>query len=68
MELLEDPALTEPLQSEVEVTKRNFTNRLEAGKFFNDERLYNETRDAVAQLKVSAEKISAIADDSSLSP
>src|SRR5437667_205841 len=36
MELLEDPALTALLPSEVEVPKRSFTNRLEAGKFFNE--------------------------------
>ena len=36
MELLEDPALTELLPGDVEVPKRSFTNRLEAGKFFNE--------------------------------
>ena len=36
VELLEDAALTELLQSEVEVPKRSFTNRLEAGGVFNE--------------------------------
>ena len=36
MELLEDPTLTELLPGEVEVLKRSFANRLEAGKFFNE--------------------------------
>lgn len=34
-----------------------------AGKFLNDEALYVETRNAVTELRKSAEKISAIADD-----
>jgi hypothetical protein len=36
VELLEDPALTEELPGEVEVLPRVFTNRLDAGLFFND--------------------------------
>ena len=36
MELLEDPALTELVPGEIEVPKRSFTNRLEAGKFLNE--------------------------------
>ena len=36
VEMLEDPALTELLPGEVEVPKRNFANRLEAGKFFSE--------------------------------
>ena len=35
-ELLEDPALTELVPGDVEVSKRNFANRLEAGKFLNE--------------------------------
>ena len=36
VELLEDPALTELLPGDVEVSKREFTNRLEAGRFLNE--------------------------------
>jgi hypothetical protein len=35
-QLLEDPALSEPLASEIEVTPRSFENRLEAGLFLNE--------------------------------
>lgn len=36
VELLEDPALTELLPGNVDVSKREFTNRLEAGRFLNE--------------------------------
>ena len=36
VELLEDPALTELLPGDVEVSNRKFTNRLEAGCFLNE--------------------------------
>jgi hypothetical protein len=36
MEMLEDPALTDLLPGDVEVRKRSFANRLEAGKFLNE--------------------------------
>ncbi|MCU0786235.1 MAG: hypothetical protein MUF81_19745 [Verrucomicrobia bacterium] len=36
LELLEDPALTEPLAGDVAVQARKFANRLEAGRFFNE--------------------------------
>lgn len=36
MEMLEDPALSDLLPGDVEVPKRSFANRLEAGKFFNE--------------------------------
>ena len=36
LELLEDPALTELLPGDVDVPKRKFTNRLEAGCFLNE--------------------------------
>jgi hypothetical protein len=35
-ELLEDPALTELLLGDIEVSKRKFSNRLEAGRFLNE--------------------------------
>src|ERR1051325_4585368 len=35
-DMLEDPALTEPISSDVDVPKRTFANRLEAGQFLND--------------------------------
>src|SRR5690349_5677004 len=35
LELLEDPAITELVPGDVEVPKRNFSNRLEAGRFLN---------------------------------
>lgn len=36
LEILEDPALAEVVPGDVDVTKRTFTNRLEAGIFFNE--------------------------------
>ena len=36
VELLQDPALTELITGDVEVTPRSFTNRLEAGRFLNE--------------------------------
>lgn len=36
VELLQDPALTEPMPGEVDVPTRRFTNRLEAGRFLNE--------------------------------
>jgi hypothetical protein len=35
-DMLEDPALTQPISSDVDVPKRTFANRLEAGQFLND--------------------------------
>ncbi|MEY2506464.1 MAG: hypothetical protein QOH01_793 [Verrucomicrobiota bacterium] len=35
-EMLEDAALTDPVLGDVEVPRRGFTNRLEAGRFLND--------------------------------
>jgi len=36
LEILEDPALTEPLPGDVEVESRKFANRLEAGRYLNE--------------------------------
>ena len=65
--LLNDPTLYNNLNKTVEQLQAISTDiragRGSAGKFLNDEQLYNETRSAVAELRVSAEKISQIADD-----
>jgi phospholipid/cholesterol/gamma-HCH transport system substrate-binding protein len=65
--LLNDPTLYNNLNKTVEQLQAISTDiragRGSAGKFLNDEQLYNETRAAVAELRVSAEKISQIADD-----
>ena len=65
--LLNDPTLYNNLNKTVEQLQAISTDiragRGSAGKFLNDEQLYSETRAAVAELRVSAEKISQIADD-----
>jgi phospholipid/cholesterol/gamma-HCH transport system substrate-binding protein len=65
--LINDPTLYNNLNKTVEQLQAISTDiragRGSAGKFLNDEQLYNETRSAVAELRVSAQKISAIADD-----
>lgn len=65
--LLNDPALYNSLNktvSQLESIATDIRNgRGSAGKFVSDDALYNETRAAVADLRVSAAKISSIADD-----
>jgi len=65
--LVNDPALYDSLNktvAQLEAISGDIkAGRGSAGKFVNDEALYLETRDAVTNLKLSAEKISAIADD-----
>ncbi|HEV7699033.1 MAG TPA: MlaD family protein [Pyrinomonadaceae bacterium] len=65
--LLNDPALYNNLNKSVEQLQAIATDirsgRGSAGKFISDEQFYNETRSAVAELKISAQKISSIADD-----
>jgi phospholipid/cholesterol/gamma-HCH transport system substrate-binding protein len=65
--LINDPTLYNNLNKTVEQLQAISTDiragRGSAGKFLNDEQLYNETRSAVAELRVSAQKISQIADD-----
>jgi phospholipid/cholesterol/gamma-HCH transport system substrate-binding protein len=65
--LLNDPALYNSLNKTVQQLEAISTDiragRGSAGKFVSDDALYNETRAAVADLRVSAAKISSIADD-----
>jgi phospholipid/cholesterol/gamma-HCH transport system substrate-binding protein len=65
--LLNDPALYNSLNKTVAQLEAISTDiragRGTAGKFISDDELYNETRAAVADLRVSAAKISSIADD-----
>ncbi len=65
--LLNDPTLYENLNKTVSkldaISTDLRTGRGSAGKFLNDDALYLETRNTVAELRKSAEKISAIADD-----
>jgi len=65
--LLNDPALYNNLNKTVEQLQAISTDlhngRGSAGKLLNDDALYTETRSAVAELRVSAQKISQIADD-----
>lgn len=65
--LLNDPALYNSLNKTVAQLESIATDiragRGSAGKFVSDDALYNETRAAVADLRVSAAKISSIADD-----
>jgi len=65
--LLNDPALYNSLNKTVAQLEAIATDiragRGSAGKFVSDEALYNDTRAAVADLRVSAAKISSIADD-----
>jgi len=65
--LLNDPALYNSLNKTVSQLESIATDiragRGSAGKFVSDDALYNETRAAVADLRVSAAKISTIADD-----
>lgn len=65
--LLNDPELYDNLNRTVSQLESIATDiragRGSAGKFVNDEEFYNETRAAVAELRLSAGKISEIADD-----
>ena len=65
--LINDPALYDNLNKTVErldaISVDLKAGRGSAGKLLNDDALYNETRSAVAELRVSAGKISDIADD-----
>jgi phospholipid/cholesterol/gamma-HCH transport system substrate-binding protein len=65
--LLNDPALYNNLNKTVQQLEAISTDiragRGSAGKFVSNDELYNETRAAVADLRVSAAKISSIADD-----
>jgi phospholipid/cholesterol/gamma-HCH transport system substrate-binding protein len=65
--LLNDPALYNSLNKTVQQLEAISTDiragRGSAGKFVSDDALYNETRAAVSDLRVSAAKISSIADD-----
>lgn len=65
--LLNDPTVYNNLNKTVSqlqaISNDLRAGRGSAGKFLNDEALYSETRSAVAELRVSAQKISQIADD-----
>jgi phospholipid/cholesterol/gamma-HCH transport system substrate-binding protein len=65
--LLNDPSLYESLDrtaSQLESISSDIrAGRGSAGKFLNDDALYNDTRNAIADLRLSAAKISAVADD-----
>lgn len=65
--LLNDPTLYQNLNRTVtslEAISADIRGgRGTVGKFVNDDQLYNETRAAVADLRISAAKISGIADD-----
>jgi phospholipid/cholesterol/gamma-HCH transport system substrate-binding protein len=65
--LLNDPELYNSLNKTVTQLESIATDiragRGSAGKFVSDDQLYNETRAAVSDLRVSAAKISSIADD-----
>ncbi|MFL6373335.1 MAG: MlaD family protein, partial [Pyrinomonadaceae bacterium] len=64
---LNDPSVYNNLNKTVEqlqaISNDLRAGRGSAGKFLKDEAVYAETRSAVAELRVSAEKISQIADD-----
>ena len=65
--LLNDPALYDNLNKTVasleSISADLRAGKGTAGKIVSDDALYNETRSAVAELRVSAAKISSIADD-----
>lgn len=65
--LLNDPTLYNNLNSSVQKIESIMTDiragRGSAGKFINDDALYIETKNAVTELKVTAQKMSLIADD-----
>jgi len=65
--LLNDPALYDNLNKTVasleSISADLKAGKGTAGKIVSDDALYNETRSAVAELRVSAAKISSIADD-----
>ncbi len=65
--LINDPALYENLNktvAQLEAISNDLrAGKGSAGKFLNDEAVYEETRKTIAELKISAEKISSIADD-----
>ncbi|MFN0279692.1 MAG: MlaD family protein [Pyrinomonadaceae bacterium] len=65
--LINDPELYNSLNKTVAQLEAISTDiragKGSAGKFVNDDALYNNTRDAVSELRISAGKISAIADD-----
>jgi phospholipid/cholesterol/gamma-HCH transport system substrate-binding protein len=65
--LINDPALYENLNKTVAqlegISQDIRAGRGTAGKFVTDDALYNDTRAAIADLRTSAAKINAIADD-----